>query len=202
MQVLFRYNFNLKSIVLYSLSYALLLLFIIQILQIIGYDLQDWFRERLFKESSLQDMTRFKAIYTFLQFFPKYYLFGNGQIYDNAVRAYSHRMGSSHIHVGYLSHLVAYGITGCFLLYGFWLLLALKLFKTAKLTNYWGSFFAFLTFWWAFATFSQPSIFYYGLIFALVFDKFFTDQKLIKHDKNLKYEYSKNFYNNTIIQSG
>ena len=48
--------------------------------------------------------------------------------------------------------------------------------KTAKKTNYWGSFFAFLTYFWAQATLVNYSIFFYGLMFALVFDKYFQDK--------------------------
>ena len=99
-----------------------------------------------------------------------------GQMITDEIKRASQAIGSSHIHVGYLSHLVAYGIVGCFFLFGFWFLLVKKLYRTAKQTNYWGSFFAFLTFLWAFATFSHSSIFLYGLIFALVFNKYFEDK--------------------------
>lgn len=167
---------KLKGLYRYALVGGIVLVFSLQIIQYIGYDLQSWYEQRLFREGSIEETTRFGAIYTFMHFFPNNYLFGNGVLYDEAVTTFSRSaIGSSHIHVGYLSHLVAYGIVGCFFLYGFWFLLGLKLFKTARRTNYWGSLFAFLTFWWAFATFSQSSIFYYGLIFALVFDKHYSD---------------------------
>lgn len=160
-----------------SLRYLILIALIVfssyQIINYLGYNLEEWIENRLFKEGSIKETTRFKAIDNFLYFFPKFVVFGNGNIMDDAVVAASRAIGSSHIHVGYLSHLVAYGVFGCFFLYMFWILLLRKLFINAKKTGYWGSLFAFLMFFWSFATMSQSSIFYYGLIFALVFSKYF-----------------------------
>jgi len=147
--------------ILYTLSY-------------IGYDFVDWYNSRLFAEGSVEESSRFKAFYTFAEFFPQSPIFGSGGMTDEIVEA-SLEVGSSHIHVGYLSHLVSYGLMGCFFLFGFWYLLIKRLYRNAKQTNYWGSFFAFLTFFWSFATMSQSSIFFYGLIFALVFDKYYSD---------------------------
>ena len=90
--------------------------------------------------------------------------------------AESRKVGSSHIHVGYLSHLTAFGLIGCFFLFGFWYLLIRNLFKTARYSHYWGSVFAFLAFLWSFTTMSQSSIFYYGIIWAFVFDKYYIER--------------------------
>jgi len=145
-------------------------------LQFVGYDLLSWFEQRLFREGSITETTRYAAIINFIHFFPDNYLLGNGSIMHPDIVAASKAFYSSHIHVGYLSHLVAYGIVGCAFLYGFWFLLARRLYMTAKLTNFWGSFFALTVFLIAFATFSQSSIFYYGLLYALIFDKYFYDE--------------------------
>lgn len=145
-----------------------------QLLVSIGYNFSDWFNVRLFAEGSIQETTRYKAIENFMIFFPKAPWLGTGGMTEK-IRSASAAIGSSQIHVGYLSLLTYYGVFGCIFLFGFWLLLIKKLYKTAKKTNYWGSFFAYLMFFWSFATMNQPSIFYYGLIFALVFDKYFTD---------------------------
>jgi len=91
------------------------------------------------------------------------------------IKEASKAVGSSQIHVGYLSHLVSFGIVGSFFMFGFWFLLAKKLYKSAKYTKYWGSFFAFLIYLWAQTTLVYYSIFFYGLIFAFVFDKYVKD---------------------------
>lgn len=167
----------LKAVSKYStLLFAVLALSLV-ILNFVGYDFQNWYQERLFREGSIEQTTRYQAIGNFLYFFPQYPILGNGSIMDDEVVAASRLVSSSHIHVGYLSHLVAYGIAGCFFLFTCWILLLKKLYNTAKLTNYWGSFFAFLTFLWAFATFSMSSLFFYGLLFAFVFDKYHSDKK-------------------------
>ncbi len=166
-------RFRLKNYLKYFLYVPVIAFILIFSLKEVGYNLQDWATQRLFHEGSIENTTRFGAITTFSVFFPQHPIFGTGyqteEIREYSLKNYS----SSHIHVGYLSHLVDYGIFGCFFLYGFWFLLLLQLLKTAKKTNYWGSFFGFLTFLLAFATMSQSSMLYYGLIFAFIFDKYY-----------------------------
>ena len=147
-----------------------------QALFFFGYDFKSFYEKRLFPEGSLYETTRYKAIENFLIFFPKTPIFGTGVHLTDEIREASRDVGSSQIHVGYLSYLVSYGIVGSIFLFGFWFILAKKLYRTAKFTGYWGSFFAYLTFFWAQATLVLPSIFFYGLIFALIFDKHFQDK--------------------------
>lgn len=160
-----------KYIVIISISGFLL----IQILLYFGYNFHDWYNTRLFAEGSIKETTRYKAFGTFMMFFPQKPLLGFGGATKEMFEA-SNDIGSSQIHVGYLAHLAYYGIVGSFLLFGFWYSLARKLYRTAKRTNYWGSFFAFLTFLWANTVLVYFSIFFYGIIFALVFDKYYKDK--------------------------
>lgn len=141
----------------------------------LGYDLGEWADQRLFKEGSIRETTRFKAIQNFLIFFPQSALFGHGYL-TTSIQIASDNIGSSQIHVGYLSAMVYFGLIGSFLLFGLWYNLARNLYRTAKATNYWGSFFAFLVFLWANATLVMFSMFYYGLIFALILDKYYRDK--------------------------
>ena len=170
-----------KHILRGSLKYfflAVLGIFLLSnMLQYLGYDFRVWKEERLFVEGEIKSTTRVQAINTFKRFFPKRPIFGSGTLTPKMIEA-SHRIGSSQIHVGYLQMLVLYGVVGCFFLFGFWYLLLRKLYKTAKLTNYWGSFFAFLVFLVAFSTHTHPSIFFYGLIFSFIFDKYYMDKYL------------------------
>ncbi|MDY0278150.1 MAG: hypothetical protein RBQ97_08695 [Acholeplasma sp.] len=139
-----------------------------------GYDIGDWADQRLFREGTFRESTRFLALQNFLIFFPQNFLFGYGYL-TNSLQIASNSIGSSQIHVGYLSALVYFGLVGCFFLFGLWFLLFKSLYKTAKATNYWGSFFAFLVFLWANLTLVMFSLFYYGILIAIVFDKYYKD---------------------------
>jgi len=162
----------------------LLIIILYTIFKYFGYDFEDWYQERLLAEGSLYETTRYKAIGTFKNFFPEHWFLGGGLSISGEVTKASHAIGSSQIHVGYLSHLVSYGIVGSFLLFGFWLSLARHLYRNAKATSYWGSFFAFAMYFWAQAALVMYSIFYYGLIFALIFDKYYQDKQINASLKN------------------
>jgi hypothetical protein len=176
---------KLKSIAKYAFFATLSVLIFYQMLQIFGYNIDDWYNSRLFSEGSIEETTRYKAFGNFASFFPNAPILGTGGMTDDILAA-SHAVNSSHIHVGYLTSLTYYGLIGSYFIFGFWYFLIKNIYKTAKKTNYWGSFFAFFMFLWSFATMSEFSIFYYGLIFAFVFDKYYSDKKhLIRHEMSL-----------------
>lgn len=183
-QILFVQKIKIKGLVKYIIILTISGFLLMQILFYFGYNFSDWYNTRLLSEGSLQETTRYKAIDNFLIFFPQTIFFGTGVHMTPEIEMASNAIGSATIHVAYFSHLISYGIVGSFFLFGFWFLLAKKLYKTAKRTNYWGSFFAFLTFLWSIATFVNFSIFFYGIIFALVFDKYYQDRFSIKHELN------------------
>ncbi len=169
---------KVKGILKYTFSILLISLIFYQILMFFGYNLGDWFSQRLFAEGSIQSTTRYGALVNFIMYFPQAIFLGTGVHLTSELEYASHSVGSSQIHVGYLSHLLSYGLVGSFLLFGFWYMLAKKLYNTAKSIGYWGSFFAFLIFLWANSTLVMYSIFFYGLIFALIFDKYFIDRSI------------------------
>jgi len=177
-QVLLARKVRLTSLINYVLVSSILFLIIFQVLKIFDYDLQQWFENRLFVEGSITETTRFKAIMNFLYFFPKYMIWGTGVHLTEEIRTASEAIGSSQIHVGYLSHLVSYGLVGSALLFGFWFLLLKDLYKSAKTSNYWGSYYAFLVYFWAQLTLVNYSIFFSGLIFALIFSQYFKTKKI------------------------
>ncbi len=149
------------------------------------YNLTDWFDERLLSEGSLGETSRYKAWENFIIFFPQHYIVGTGVHLTREIEYASYMSGSSQIHVGYLSHLVSYGLLGSFFLFGFWILILKKLYKTARASQFLGSFFAFIIFLWAQATLVNYSIFFYGIIFAFIFDKYYSD-KIIANAQNKK----------------
>lgn len=175
-QFLVIYKLNFTKLIKYLIIAILLFFTLSKALTYLGYDFEAWYQERLFAEGSIEETTRYKAIQNFLYFFPQYYVFGNGEGLTDEIKAASRDVGSSQIHVGYLSALVYFGIVGSLFLFGFWYLVTKEFYKTAKKTGYWGSFFAMLTYLWAQATLVHFAVFFYGLIFAFVFDKYFHAQ--------------------------
>ncbi len=159
-------------------------IFLVQFFHLLGYNFEEWFNRRLLAEGSLKETTRYKGWINFLYFFPKNLYFGTGGMTE-AIKNASISIGSSQIHVGYLSHLVYFGLVGSFILFSFWYLLAKSLYTTAVKTKYWGSFYAFITFLWANFTLVTFHLFFYGLLIALLFDKYFRD---FKNLNNVDYE--------------
>jgi len=152
-----------------------------QILAYIGYDTNKWAENRLFSERSFEETTRYKAIGNFLLFFPQKPLFGFGQM-TYEIKQASIAVGSSQIHVGYLAHLVYFGIFGSLLFFSFLFTLGKRLYLNSKSTGFWGSFLGFMVFVWANATLVTFHIFFYGILIALVVDKMYTN----KNQLNLK----------------
>jgi hypothetical protein len=188
-QILVFQKVKVKGMIKFATLSIIILFLLYQLLVYLGYNISEWYNSRLLAEGSLKETTRYKAWETFLIFFPQNVLFGTGVTMTPEILETSLEAGSSGIHVGYLAHLVSYGIVGSFFQFGFWFLLARKLYRTAKRTNYWGSFFAFFIYLWSQATFPNYSIYFYGLIFAFIFDKHFKDayneSTLFKHGEKL-----------------
>ncbi len=176
-QILLVKKLKVSGVLTYLLIIAISSFLLLQFFSFLGYDIIAWSNTRLFHEGSIQETTRYKAIYNFLIFFPRNIFFGTGVFITDEIKAASQAIGSSQIHVGYLAHLVSYGIIGSLFLFGFWFSLARKLFISAKQSKYWGSFIAFAIFLFANVTMVYYSIFFYGIFYALIFDKFFSDKQ-------------------------
>ncbi len=191
-QVIIVNKISFKNLLKYLLSAVFITLVLFFLLSYIGYDLNQWYDNRLLSEGSLKETSRYHAWLNFQRFFPENPLFGTGVHMTREIRIASNEAGSSQIHVGYLAHLVSYGVFGSLLLFGSWFLLLRKLYIRARLSKYYGSFFAFFVFIWANATLVKYSMFYYGLIFAFIFDKIYFDHYIISKAKNLKPEINNN----------
>lgn len=176
---------KIRGYIRYFIVFGILMLLALTTLDYLGYDFKEWFKQRLMVEGSIQGTTRYKAIDNFLRFFPQKPIFGTGTMTEE-IREASRAIGSSQIHVGYLAMLVYYGLVGCFFLFGSWFLLIKRFYKTARVTNYWGSFFGFLTFLWSFATMNLDFLLFSGIIFSMVFDKYFNDRERINNFNELQ----------------
>lgn len=135
---------------------------------ILGYNFEEFYNKRLFHEGSVEENTRFKAINTFMYFFPRRPILGNGYRLSDDVAAVSRENGSSRIHVGYLQHWVSYGIIGSILLFSIWFIIWRKLWLIGKRQNYYGGFWSFAIFLWSNLTFPKYSFFYFGIIISLL----------------------------------
>lgn len=168
------YGIHLKKIYRIILIGSVFLIVLIFVMQSTGFDFEVFVQERLLSESS---STRFLAFEMFREFFPQNPFFGSGVHVDESLaRAIGGR--SSQIHVGYLSHLYEYGIIGSMFLFSFWFLVLKKFYLTASKKEYYGSLFAFIAFLVANLTLVDYSIYFYGLLFAFIFDKYIHDQPI------------------------
>jgi hypothetical protein len=165
-------GFRLSKMLRLTAIISLCAVGLVFILKFAGYNLDEFILERLFPEQDIKRSSRFFALEIFSQFFYKSIWIGTGQHLTSQIKD---ALGgySSQIHVGYLSHLVSYGIIGSFFLFMFWFHLVKNQLAIAVKTKYYGSFFAFVIFLWANVTLVYYSIFTYGLIISLVYAKYF-----------------------------
>ncbi len=169
MQLLIGKKFSLKNTMLLLVMLGVSIFLSTIFLRAIGFDLDDYYYTRLIERTY---MSRIVGINLFIRFFPQNPLFGVGQRVSDEL--YSALGGySSQIHIGYLSHLYEWGIVGSIFVFTAWALMALKMWRVAVHSRFYGGFFGMLIFLFANATLVEYDLFHYGIIFSLVFTKFF-----------------------------
>lgn len=84
---------------------------------------------------------------------------------------------SSQVHVGYLDHLISWGIIGSIFYFGFLIMVIWEFRKTALHSQFWGSFYAICIFMFANLTLVKHHMFFYGILYAFVFNKYFESKK-------------------------
>ncbi|MGS0525509.1 O-antigen ligase family protein [Zobellia nedashkovskayae] len=162
---------GILQFVVYSLG-ILTLLFIS--LYAIGFDIESFIENRLMSKSA---DTRFLAFEVFDRVFPENPIFGTGGT-DTELMVELLGGQSSQIHVGYLKLFYYYGLIGGVLYLGFLGTLLIRLWKMAKASNYWGGFFALFAFAMINLTLFELSLFYYGLMLAIIFaNHFYREEK-------------------------
>ena len=172
------------TIIKYVTLFAVFLFAAVKILSVTGYDLSR-LTERL--ESKSYE-SRYLAYDLFLKYFPDNPFFGTG-VHITRQIANDIAGQSSQIHVGYLSHLLSYGVVGSFFLFGAWAALLIKLLRVAKVTRFYGAAAGFLTFLAANIALVDYSIYYYGIVFLVVFSNYYersyiknqNERKILKH---------------------
>ena len=177
----------------YIFSIVLFLLITYQVLFLSGIDVNKIIEERILesKSSSLEEKsagTRILAVYLFIQFFPESPIFGTGGVMKSDL-VHTLRGRSSQIHVGFLSLFYYYGLVGGIIYLAFLYYLLKRLKFVAETTNYWGSYYALLTFPIANLTLVSFGLFNMGVVMAMVFHKFYEQQLLSGEEVNEIEEY-------------
>jgi len=163
----------LRNSVYAGISLILMVLLMAVILQAIGYDIDRYVQERLLDDSG---SSRLLAFEIFNRFFPEAPFFGTGVHMTHQVEvALADR--SSQIHVGYLNHLFSYGLVGTSLALFFWVLIARRLWRVARITGFYGSFFGFMVFLWANVTMVFYWVFTFGLALCYLFSSYYESKE-------------------------
>ncbi len=166
-----------KNKILNTVKYGLygltLLVFLVPLLEFSGLDIQRFTEERLTDNSA---STRILAFEVFSKVFPDHPVVGTGGVDTQEVqRLLGGR--SSQIHVGYLKLFYYYGLIGGLLYLAFLFALLKRMWHMSRSSNYWGGFFAILAFAIANLTLVEFSLFYHGLLLALIFSNHFYDER-------------------------
>lgn len=171
-----------SSPILYSLkllaSLAVVVLLVTQGASYFGVDLNKMVQERLLSESA---NTRIYAFEVFDKVYPAKPIFGTGGV-DTERMTMLIQGKTSQIHVGWLKLLYYHGLVGGLIFLSFIIILLLYLYRLAKANNYWGSFFAILAFVLANFTLVEFSIFYHGLLLAILMAKYLKNEDDITDD--------------------
>lgn len=171
----FWYARNQVFIILkYSFYLIVLILLLVSATELAGIDIQKFIEERMLDDSA---STRVLAFEVFLKVYPDNPIFGTGGVDTEKVRLLL-KGRSSQIHVGYLKLFYYYGLIGGLLYLSFLAALLIRMWKIARQSKYWGGFFAILTFAIANLTLVEFSLFYYGLLLALIFSKYFYEESI------------------------
>ena len=183
---------NIKNVILYGIISVLVIYSSISAMEYANIPVSKIINERIFEndKSRLENTsaeTRIFAFIVFAELFPEHPVFGKGELHSfggtskdfELVNALGGR--SSQIHVGYLSLLYYYGIIGAFPWLMFLFFLLKKLYLEAKESKFYGGFFVFFGFMLANWTLVNFSIFYYGLVLALVFHNYYYKKQQAGH---------------------
>ena len=178
---------NIKNLILYGLITVVVIFSSIRVMEYANIPITKIINERILEndKSNIEKTsagTRIFAFYTFIKLFPEHPVFGKGMLHSFGGHSKDielvHALGgkSSQIHVGYLSLLYYYGIVGAFPWLMFLFFLLKKLYLEAKESKFYGAFFVVFGFMLSNWTLVNHTIFYYGLILALVFHKYYMDK--------------------------
>ena len=142
-----------------------------------NYDIQQVVANRIFEKRTGGQSAgaRIASYYVFLEVFPSHPIFGVGPQTGYDVLQMLRGI-TTNIHIGYLSYLYFYGIFGFMFLLGSLFFLLKNSRKVGIAHSYWGSFYGFLSFCFANATFTYFSFHEVGIILSVVYLKHYLDK--------------------------
>lgn len=157
-----------------KIAFTVVILFIsaYYILSSQNYSFADYQEQRLESNTFIDRVNAFR---NFWGYFSKSMIIGTG--YELTFYDSNTGKGFPLLHVGYLSHTVAFGIIGSSLLYSIWILVLIRFYKTAKKTEYYGSYYAVLFFLFAILTLPRNDFYSYGMLYAFIIDKYYFSEK-------------------------
>ncbi|WP_198439858.1 O-antigen ligase family protein [Pareuzebyella sediminis] len=166
-------NNRILNFTKYFLFGILLLIILVFLLEFFGINFRQFVEERLADDSA---STRLLALEVFSKVFPEHPFLGTGGVSTEEVQQLLAGR-SSQIHVGYLKLFYYHGLIGGILYLTFLFSFLKRMWKMSKISNYWGGFFAILAFAVANLTLVEFSLFYHGLLLALVFTNHFYHER-------------------------
>jgi hypothetical protein len=171
LQLILSSKHKLKVSLLYFAMFSVAIISFFYLFKFLGYNFIDFYKDRLNDQGNID--ARVASFNVFSQIFPKHLFFGTGDEKAAVILQALHGQ-SPFIHIGFLNHLVVYGLFGSILLFGFWLGLLKRLLERARKTQYWAGFFSFLFFLWGNVSLVMYSIFFSGFLLALILEKYYT----------------------------
>jgi len=165
----------------------ILLIFMISFVAVVGiakiynYDIQKVIDNRILEKSSDLASARARVISyeVFLIKFPEHPLLGVGPITKPDVVQLL-RGWAPVIHIGYLSYLYFYGIVGSLFIFISIFLLLIRAWTVGRKYLFWGAFYGLLSFCFANVTFVYFNLSEIGIILAVIYMKYFSDESSLK----------------------
>jgi hypothetical protein len=190
--IVFSQLFFVSKIHIVKKIYILLILMII-IVTIIGvakiynFNIQQVINDRILEKGRDMASARVRVLSyeVFLQKFPEHPWFGVGPMTRNDVIQLL-RGAAPLIHVGYLSYLYFYGITGSLFFFLSIFFLLKNAFQVGRRYLFWGSFYGLLVFCFANITMVYFNLSEMGIILAVIYLKYFNDKSSLELSENNK----------------
>lgn len=175
---------NLRRFIQYLLISTMLVIVSFSILESLEVPVVKVLRERVLEEqkggiTQGSASSRLIAFIVFAKLFPQNPYFGKGHLHSTSGDSKDYQLvrelagRSSQIHVGYLSLLYYYGLFGSALFLIFLYQIMRKFYRESRQTHFWGAFFAMMGFVLGNLTLVTFSIFWAGLIVAMIFQRYF-----------------------------
>jgi O-antigen ligase len=189
-QLLFSYKFEFRKKIVPIIFIIGSIILLISLSKASGFDIQQVVNERILERDTEMQSARVRitSLYVFLEKYPENPWFGVGPKTRDDVLMLLGGLAPI-IHVGYLSYLYYYGVFGCLLFFTALFFILKKAWKIGKTYKFWGSFYGFVSFCLANATFVYFNLSEMGIILGMVYLRYYQEQpipKIIESEKSVK----------------